>query len=145
MINMKKWLYIRLGIVAASAAFSALAGPVTAHSDPPVGLRQLVFGFLFGIAGMLVLLALQFLNKRSPESWQRPTWHEKPFQFKQPLQFLHLGAWILIMSSLVTASMTWHNYPEFTLDALMPLVIGIGMMLGVYLAPVVFRSKYKSG
>lgn len=141
---MKKWLYIRLGIVAASVAFSAWAGPVTAHSDPPAGLRQLVFGFLFGIAGMMILLALQFLNKRSPESWQRPSWYEKPFQFKQPLQFLHLGAWLLIISSLVTASMTWHEHAEFVLDALMPLVVGIGMMLGVYLAPVIFRSKYWS-
>lgn len=139
---MKKWLYIRLGIVAASAAVSAFAGPATAHSNPPVGLRQLVFGFLFGVAGMLVLMALQFINKRSPESWQRPSWYEKPFQFKQPLQFLHLGAWLLITSSLVTASMTWHEHPEFTLDALMPLVIGIGMMLGVYLAPVIFKRKY---
>ncbi|MDD2319940.1 MAG: hypothetical protein PHO83_07820 [Geobacteraceae bacterium] len=140
---MNKWLYTRLGVLAVSVAVSVWAGPVTAHAKPPIDVKMLIMGFLLGLLGLQILLVLQFINKKSGEFWRRPSWYEKPFQFKQPIQFFHLGAWLLITSSIVTASITWQRNPEFTLDAIMPLVVGIGMLSGVYLSQVIFKSKYQ--
>jgi hypothetical protein len=138
------WLYIRLGLIIASASLCLWRGPVSAHAEPPIDTHAIAIGLLFGIFGLQFVLAMQFINKRSPESWQLPSWKTNPFQFKQPIQFFHFGAWLFIASSFVTTLLTWLRNPKFILDALMPLFIGIGLLLGVQLSRFLFRSKYRA-
>jgi tellurite resistance protein TehA-like permease len=118
-----KWFLIRLGLIAVSAAAYAIQGPVSVHAEPPIDLSALVMGLFFGIIGLQFVLTIQFVNKKSAEVWKPPSWSENPFQFKQPIQFFHLGAWLFIASSLVCVIQTWFKSPKFIFDALMPLVI----------------------
>lgn len=90
-----------------------------------------------------VRLAIQFKNKNSAELWEPPSWHANPFQMKQPIQCFHLGAWLFLASSSVTVLLTWFKSPQFILDALMPMVIGVGLMIGVHLSRLIYRSKFK--
>lgn len=139
-----KWLLIRLGLIAVSSAAYAIQGPVSAHAEPPIDLSALVIGLFFGIIGLQFILAIQFVNKKSAEIWESPSWSENPFQMKQPIQFFHLGAWLFIVSSLVSVIQTWLKNPKFILDALMPLVIGVGLLIGVHLSRALFRRKFRS-
>ena len=138
-----KWLYVRLVLLFASAFFCLFGGPVKEHASPPIDLSALVMGFFSGILGLQFVLAIQFINKKSAEIWEHPSWNENPFQMKQPIQFFHLGAWLFISSSFISVLLTWFNSPEFILDALMPLVIGVGLLIGVQLSQLLFRRKFK--
>jgi len=139
-----KWLLIRIGLIAVSVAAYAIQGPVSAHAEPPIDMSALVIGFIFGIIGLQFVLAIQFVNKKSAEVWEPPSWSENPFQFKQPIQFFHLGAWLFIASSLASVMQTWFKNPKFILDACMPLVIGVGLLTGVHLSRALFRRKFRS-
>ncbi len=139
-----KWFFVRLGLIAVSAIFYVIQGPVSEHANPPIDIGALVMGLFFGIFGLQFVLAIQFMNKKSAESWEHPSWSENPFQMKQPIQFFHLGAWLFIVSSTVSVLLTWCKNPKFTLDALMPLFIGVGLLIGVHLSRVLYRRKFKS-
>jgi len=139
----KKWLLVRLGLLLASAVMYAILGPLSEHASPPIDAIALMVGFFFGIIGLQFVLAIQFKNKNSAEFWEPPSWNANPFQVKQPIQCFHLGAWLFLTSSSVTALLTWLKNPKFILDALMPLVIGVGLLIGVHLSRLLFRSKYK--
>lgn len=139
-----KWFFVRLGLVAGSAILYVIQGPLSEHATPPIGISALVMGLFFGIFGLQFVLAIQFMNKKSAESWEHPSWSENPFQMKQPIQFFHLGAWLFIVSSTVSALLTWFKNPQFILDAIMPLVIGVGLLIGVHLSRVLFRRKFRS-
>lgn len=139
-----KWLLVRLGLIVAATVLYATRGPVTSHAEPPIDVSALVIGFIFGIIGLQFVLAIQFVNKKSDMCWEYPSWNENPFQMKQPIQFFHLGAWLFIISSLVSVIQTWLKKPSFILDALMPLVIGVGLLIGVHLSRVLYRKKFRS-
>jgi len=139
-----KWLLVRLGLIAVSAAAYAIQGPASAHTEPPIDLSALIMGLFFGIIGLQFVLAIQFINKKSAENWEPPSWSENPFQMKQPIHFFHLGAWLFIVSSLVSVIQTWLKSPKFILDALMPLVIGVGLLIGVHLSRALFRRKFRN-
>jgi hypothetical protein len=140
----KKWLYVRLGLVVGSAILYVIQGPVSEHATPPIDISALVVGLFFGILGLQFVLAIQSMNKKSAEIWKYPSWSENPFQLKQPIQFFHLGAWLFIVSSTISVLLTWFKSPKFILDALMPLFIGVGVLIGVHLSRVLFRRKFES-
>ncbi len=143
-MKMNKWLLIRLGLIAVSAAAYSIQGAVSAHAEPAIDLSALIIGLFFGIIGLQFVLAIQFVNKKSAGVWEPPSWSENPFQIKQPIQFFHLGAWLFIVSSLVSVIQTWFKNPKFILDALMPLFIGVGLLIGVQLSRALFRRKFRS-
>jgi len=139
-----KWLFIRFGLLVASAVMYSMLGPLTEHASPPIGISALMAGFIFGIIGLQFVLAIQFKNRFSAEVWAPPSWNTNPFQMKQPIQCFHLGAWLFITSSFITVLLTWIKSPKYILDALMPLAIGVGLLIGVHLARLLFRSKFKT-
>lgn len=138
-----KWPIVRLGFIIASALIYALRGPLTDHASPPIDTTALIVGFIFGIIGLQFILAIQFKNKNSAEIWETPSWSKNPFQMKQPIHCFHLGAWLFISSSLITSLLTWFKSPQYLLDALMPLVIGIGLLIGVHLSRLLFKRKFQ--
>ncbi len=140
----KKWIFVRIGLIAASAVLCLIRGPVSASAEPPIDMSALAIGLIFGIIGLQFVLAIQFVNKKSDEYWKYPSWSENPFQIKQPIQFFHLGAWLFMTSSIVSVLLTWFKSPKFILDALMPLFIGVGLFIGVHLSRVLFRRKFES-
>jgi hypothetical protein len=140
----KKWIFVRIGLIAASVVLCLIRGPVSANAEPPIDMSALVMGLIFGIIGLQFVLAIQFINKKSDEYWKDPSWSENPFQMKQPIQFFHLGAWLFMTSSIVSALLTWLKSPKFILEALMPLFIGVGLLIGAHLSRVLFRRKFES-
>ena len=119
-------------------------GPTSSHALPQIDGKTLIIALVFGVLGLQFVLGIQALNKKSAKVWSPPSWKENPFSFKQPLQFFHFGGWFFVVSSLISAVLTWLGKPEFILDSLMPFCFGIGIIGGVHVSRLLFKNKFKA-
>ncbi len=137
---MRIWVVVRWTIIAASAV-SALFTPLRPQALPVIGWDSLLAIFLFCVVGLAFLLGLQVINPYSAKVWLRPSWQLNPFNFQQPLQFFHLGAYVCIASGLVVSARLVVSQVPFYVEALLPVTMGIGFLLGIQLFTLVFRAK----
>jgi hypothetical protein len=127
------WLWIRIVTVLAALA----TGPVTyqkmhAEFENQVPSWSFVVAMVgFGIFSTLFVLAIH--NAQTKYAWSKPSWLENPFNFRQPAQFFHMGAW-----SFVTLGLSTALYPLMlgmrNFMFVLPLSVGVGMLLGLKLA-----------
>jgi hypothetical protein len=98
--------------------------------------------FLFFVLAPTIPSPMQSLNRWSAPIWQRPSWKLNPFSPREPYQFLHLCAWTLLAQGVVyLARLAVSSAPIYP-EALIPLVIGIGGLLGLRLSMIVCSSKW---
>jgi hypothetical protein len=138
--DMKTWLYVRFALVALSFLQGALLEMSLPHPED-VSVRSLLLVLGFGILGMIFVIGVQCLNPRSAPMWRYPSWHINPFLLREPLQFFHLGSFV--MFSVVAGSVlraVGQGQP-LQLSVLLPLVFGAGILVGVYVCTFVFRGK----
>jgi hypothetical protein len=138
------WLYIRLVLIFSSVLLSIAGGPLHAHAKPPITLSMLAIPFIFGIVSLQFVSVIRYFDKSSEKCWTRPSWHRNPFNFSQPLQFFHFGGWWMLMTSLPTAVLTLFQVNQYTLDSLMPLFFGLGMIVGTHLSILFFKSNFEN-
>lgn len=138
------WLYIRLVLISASVLLSIAGGPLHAHAQPPITLSMLAIPFIFGIIFLQFVSVIRFFDKSSEKYWTRPSWHQNPFNFSQPLQFFHFGGWWMLMTSIPTAVLTLSQVNQYILDSLMPVFFGLGIIIGTQLSTLVFKSKFEN-
>jgi hypothetical protein len=137
---MKTWLYFRLAVV----ALSFLQGAFLEMSLPPsedVSVRSLLLVLGFGMLGMLFVIGIQRFNPRSAPTWRYPSWHINPFLLREPLQFFHWGSFIMfsdVAGSVLRAVILGQ---ALKLSILLPLMFGVGVLVGVYVCTFVFRNK----
>ena len=137
---MKAWLYVRSALVALSffqGAFLDMSLP-----DPvDVSVRSLSMIFGFGILGMVFVIGVQRFNPRSAPTWRYPSWHINPVLLGEPLQFFHLGSFVMfsVVAGSVLRAVVQGQVLQLSL--LLPLVLGAGTLVGVYVCTFVFRSK----
>lgn len=139
-----KWNYVRLCLV----AFGTLQGFFYVDPDKvgvfPLEFTQLLVIFLFIPFALNIVLGLQFLNKQSAKIWKSPSWFLNPFNFKQPLQFFHFAAFFSIsfgLSALI--SLVWKG-SNCIYQAALPLSIGVGLLIGIHCALLIFKNKIES-
>jgi hypothetical protein len=137
---MKTWFIVRLALVAASFLQGAFIDLPLALSED-VSAQSLLFIFGFGILGMLFVVGFQRFNPRSAPTWRYPSWHINPFLLREPLQFFHLGAFIMFAVVAGDALRSVILGQPLQLSLLLPLVFGAGILVGVYACTFVFRSK----
>jgi len=137
---MRTWVVVRWTIIATSA-FGALFTPLRPQASPTIGWGSLLAIFLFCVVGLAFVLGLQVINPHSAKVWLRPSWQLNPFNFQQPLQFFHLGAYVCLASGLVVLARLAVSQVPFYVEALLPVVMAVGFLLGIRLVALVFRSK----
>lgn len=137
---MSNWFFVRVGLVV-FGALSALFVPLTPQAAPPIGWGALAVIFLFCPGALLFVLGLQALNPASAEVWRRPSWQLNPFNFKEPVQFFHLAAYVFIAQGIVTLVRLAISSEPFYVEALVPIAIGVGVLIGISLSRRLFRSK----
>jgi hypothetical protein len=91
---------------------------------------------------MVLVLGIQRVNPRSARVWHRPLWDSNPFNFKDPLQFFQLGAFVFLADAVVTLIRWMFSSVPFYLELLVPPAMGLGILLGSRLTRLVFRSKF---
>jgi hypothetical protein len=137
---MHVWLIVRWVIIAASAV-GALFVPPGPQASPPIGWSALLAILAFCPVGLLLVLGLQVINPRSARLWLRPSWQINPFNFRQPLQFFHLAAYVCLAQALVVLARLAVSQVSFYVEALVPVAMAIGILLGLQLVTLVFRAK----
>jgi hypothetical protein len=137
---MRTWVIVRWAIIVASAV-GALFTPLRPQALPPIDWGSLSAIFLFCIVGMVFVLGLQVFNPHSAKEWLRPSWQLNPFNFHQPLQFFHLGAYVCLASGLVVLARLAILQVPFYVEALVPVAMAVGVLLGIQLVTLVFRAK----
>jgi hypothetical protein len=106
-----------------------------------MGLGALLAILAFCPVGLLLVLGLQVINPRSARLWLRPSWQLNPFNFRQPLQFFHLAAYVCWGQALGVLARLADSPVSFYVEALVPVAMAIGILLGLQLDTLVFRAK----
>ena len=137
---MNVWSLIRVVLVLLASVMSFFV-PLEPQSQPPITWLALAAIFVFCPLGLLFVLGIQVVNPWSAKVWRRPSWMLNPFNFREPLQFFHLGAYVCLAQGIVILGRAAFSSTPFYVEALLPLVMGLGILAGVRIATVVFRSK----
>jgi len=125
---------------------AVLAAPLLFHQmraefegeRPTLGFVAAVFAF--GVVGVLFVLALQAANPYASARWTKPTW-SSPINWNQAIHVFHLNGWFFTVLGLSTAIYTLAIGSSNFLSVL-PLAVGLGILLGVRLSPLVFRKQF---
>jgi len=137
------WLYIKVLLILLGSILAINNGAIHTHSIPPITKTDLIIPLIFGIIAIQFLLGIQASNKYSDIFWEKPKWNSNFFNLKQPVQFFYFGSWFLIISAIPTIMITFIKSREYMLDAMMPFLFGIGLLIGVVLSIYIFKKKYK--
>jgi hypothetical protein len=138
---MGKWKLLRVGLVV-FVAVSSFFVPLGPQAKPPIGWGALAIIFLFIPLGLLFVIGIQAVNPLSAKVWRKPDWNLNPINFKDPVQFFHLGAYVMLTQGVVTLCRIPFAEVPFYPEALLPTVIGVGVLLGIQVVMLAFRKKY---
>jgi len=137
---MSIWTSIRLALVllAAAMAFFVPLGP---EATPPIAWPHLIWMYLACPVLLLFVVGMQVRNPRSASVWRHPSWALNPFSLREPLQFFHFAGFVFIANGIGAIARLAFARAPLQVDAMLSLVMGLGVLTGVALCVVVFRSK----
>ena len=138
---MSKWKLLRVALIGI-AIIGSFTIPLEPQAVPPIDYIALLVIFLFCPVGLLFVLGIQAANPKSEKTWNKPAWELNPLNFSDPIQFFHLGAHIMLVQGVVTLFRISLSGVPFYIEAYVPLVMAGGILLGVKLVMLVFRSKF---
>lgn len=141
---MSPWVYVRLAIILI-AGIGACLVPLEPRATPPIGWTALAAIFCVCSVGMVLVLSIQRVNPRSAKIWHRPSWTANPFNFKDPLQFFHLAAFVCLSEAVVTLARWAFSSVPFYTEIFVPAAMGLGILLGIGLTTAVFKAKFADG
>ena len=146
MLRPKTWFKMRMTLIGLSVIWGggmALVGgeeatPIRFHDLP--GIVQITLGC--GVLGILLLfpfivagiISFQAINPMSDRVWTRPTHHDNPFRFGNPLLFFHFAAFLGIAHGIGMVLMSFGGGHGQLLQRALPVMGGLGCLLGVRLA-----------
>jgi hypothetical protein len=136
------WLFVRIALVLLCGVASLFV-PVGPQAEPPMGWGAVLVILFVCPVVLVVVLAVQSINPRSAAQWRRPSWMLNPFNFREPLQFFHFAAYVLLAQGLATLVKVAVSPIPFYAEALVPLAMGMGIGGGIQLALLVFRSRVR--
>lgn len=136
---MSTWTWVRVVIVILSFAIALFPYPKTA-SVPSLDWEALLASLLVTPIGILFVIGIQRFNPRSAPVWRYPRWSINPFTMKEPLQFFHFAGYVCLAGGVGNVIQVAASRTQVA-DDLFGITIGAGLLIGVKLSAVVFRSK----
>src|SRR5690242_13939489 len=95
------WISVRVALMLLGAMTSFFV-PLGSEAQPAITWFALAVIFVFCLLGLLFVIGiLVFLDPLSAKVWRRPSWAINPFNLREPLQFLHLGAYVVLTEGIV--------------------------------------------
>jgi hypothetical protein len=141
---MNKWLIVRVLVVALVAALGA-SNADKWLPDRPVTALWLLGWSAYGVIAVPVVVWAQRLNPRNKPVWHFPSWRRNPLTLRDPLQFFHMICFVFVAAGLGVAG---HDLaigqPLILAHGLVPAV-GVGMIIGSYVAAWLFRKQLEPG
>lgn len=139
----KVWLLVRAAVVVSGVlgGKSFVPGVHAVFGGTSLTLLSVFFGF--GIVAVMLVIGLQVLNPRSARIWTEPDWYTNPFLLSQPLQFSYLcGAYLIAAGVGAIALAQLKDLAG--LEPYLPLVMGIGVLVGIRLCSRLYSRKFAS-
>jgi len=124
-MNTKKWLYVRLAVV---AMFTS-GGP-SFSTSPPSGIPAALLIVVFVAAYFSIVSSLKraHRNEHDRHNWEPPTWFTNPFS--GALQFSHMGSFCFMGLGMVATIVAAFSDHDIVLPAF-PAVFGFAIYLGM--------------
>lgn len=141
---MSRWQYVHIALIFFVAILSFFV-PLGPKAASPITWGDLTAMLIFPMLALPAVLSVQLLNPGSTAIWRRPSWARNPFSFSEPLQLFHLGVYVCLAQGLVTIARIAFSEADFYPEAFVPVALAIGVLLGLRLTAVVFRSKFEQG
>jgi hypothetical protein len=136
------WLYVRLGLLLI-VAIQAGMSPLAPRARPPIGWLALLVIFGVCTLSMPLLIGLQRINPSTAKVWTRPSWTVNPLTFRDPIQFFYFGAFVSITGGTVELIRIASTSIPFYVEALVPVAMGGGVLIGIKITLVLFASKFE--
>lgn len=137
---MARWTIIRGGLVLLAFLVAALgsqaAMPMPGDDTPAWSLLV-----VFGIVGLLFIIGMQRMNPWSASIWRYPAWSINPFLPSEPLQFFHFGGHFMLASAAGAVLRHAVLRQDLRVIDAMPVAFGLGIVCGVRVCTLAFRSK----
>ena len=137
---MNVWTIIRLALVVL-AAVAPFFLPTESQPFQSITWQFLVVIVVALPLMLLFIVGIQAINPYSAPVWNRPSWSVNPFSTREPLQFFYFAAFVFVASGIGAVARLLALGVGSYVEALLPLVIGFGVLLGVALCMLVYRSK----
>jgi hypothetical protein len=137
------WLYARLGAILVVVIVGCVA-PFGVHSASQITWLGLVVIFSVFVVAPPLLVSLQRSNSPREQLWSRPSWKTNPLDWRNPIQFLHFGAFLSLAQGIVLLLRVALTQAPFSLEALVPLAVGAGIWLGIKITLALFTSRFAS-
>lgn len=116
-------------------------GEHSSVSTPSITYTQILIITLLIPLSLIFVIGIQYFNKHSGKIWKYPSWSLNPFNFTQPLQFFHFATFMLIPFGLSSSfSLLWNGF-DYASEAILPLTLGCGLLIGLHLCLYVFQNK----
>jgi hypothetical protein len=116
--------------------------PLEPRFKPPLDWLTLLGICVFIPVALFLVIGFQRLNPRSAKVWHRPSWSTNPFNFRDPIQFFYLGAFLFIAQGMVTLLRVFAAPVPLYPEAFVPLAMGIGSWLGVKIVVLLNPAKF---
>jgi hypothetical protein len=137
------WWVIRTSLVVLGAIVSFFV-PLGPQAKPPIDWFALLLIFASCPIALVFVLGIQVMNPMSSRVWRRPSWSANPFNFSEPLQFFHFGAYAMLVQGTVLLIRLAASPVPFYVEVLIPMTMGLGVLLGIQLTMLVFRRKMRA-
>jgi len=138
---MRVWIFTRLAfiVIAAVAGFFL---DISHPWSPPTISRDLAIAFIGGAVCVLSWGTwLQMMAPIFTRAWLRPSWRLNPFNFRQPLQFVHLFAHTCLAFGLVVFARGAVSTVPISVDDSAFLMFGAGLWAGLHIFILLFLRK----
>jgi hypothetical protein len=139
-LSVNVWVWLRV-VAILLVAIGACITPLEPRFKPPLDWLTLLGIFVFIPVALVLVVGFQRLNPRSAKVWHRPSWSTNPFNFRDPIQFFYLGAFLSIAQGIVALLRVLVTSVPLCPEAFVPLTMGTGIWLGVKM--VVFLNPAK--
>ena len=138
MVKLTKWRQIRITLIGIFLIITSIAFP-TIISTPPMNLIGFLVVICMCFIGGILFMWKEFSKRKS--KWSVISWDNNPFSMKSPISELHFSGWVLIISFIAPSLKSLIEFPQYYLDALLPLSCGIMIILASLISCFLFCSQ----
>lgn len=137
MINNTDWKTIRIIILAIGMFLMFVSNPTLEnYIIPHVKLSDLLFAIIGTVMTLFFMIWIGFIRGVA-NNWRKLDWNSSPFSF-QPIILFNFSGWIMMTGYFLPTILTWIKYPQYVLDGVFPMVIGLSMILVTNIASNIF-------
>lgn len=108
-----------------------LLAPIDANPD-----RSIIFAMILPVifASIAIFLFAKFNHNILDQQLIKPNWNDNPISLKNSFSFFQFGAFVFLVIGLSMVIGTWLTFQEVNQFGLTSISIGIGILIGIYLA-----------